>query len=115
MVHGERIEIKEEEVICKNEPNLDFKKKLLELLGDIRDSDQQIVSQHAANKPFKCDICNYTFTQKGHMKIHIKSVHGNKKSFKCDICDNSYSIKSVLKRHIDSVHEKKKSSPKKVT
>ena len=45
IVHGVRIETKEEDVICKDETNLDFKKKLL---CDFRDSDQQIVSQHNA-------------------------------------------------------------------
>ena len=83
IVHGERIEIKEEEVICnENESNLDFKKKLL---CEIRDSDQHIVSQNAASKLFKCEICGNNFLQKSKMKQHIESVHDKKKQFKCEI------------------------------
>ena len=105
IVHGERIETKEEEVICKNESNLDFKKKPL---CDIRDSDQHIVSQNAASKLFKCEICGNNFLQKSKMKQHFESVHERKKSFKCDICDHSCSRKSTMKRHVKSIHEDKK-------
>ena len=76
----------------QNEPNLDFKKKLL---GDIRDSDQHIFSQNAASKLFKCEICDYSFSQKGNLKVYVISVHENKKPFKCEICEKSYSQKMV--------------------
>ena len=105
IVHGVRIETKEDEVICKNKTNLDFKKKLL---CDFHDSDQQIVSQHAASKLFKCEICENSYSLKGNLKKHIEAVHENKKSFKCDICDYSCSQKDHMKTHIESVHEKKK-------
>ena len=36
-------------------------------------------------------------------------VHEGKKPFKCDICDYSSSQKSDLKKHFESVHEEKKS------
>ena len=41
------------------------------------------------------------------MKIHVSSVHERKKTFKCDICDYSFSQKSHLKIHVASVHEGK--------
>ena len=105
IVHGERIEIKEEEVICKNEPNLDFKK---DLLGEICDSDQQIVSKNASSKLFKCEICGNNFLQKSKMKQHVESVHERKKSFKCDICEKTFSKKQSMKNLFTKVHEEKK-------
>ena len=73
-------------------------------------------------EPFKCDICNQSFSQKGNLSKHtasvhdsnkllkgsstkhITSVHNAKKSFKCDICDPSF----YKKKHIVKVHESKK-------
>ena len=30
---------------------------------------------HEGIKPFKCEICDKTFSQKWNMKIHMKNVH----------------------------------------
>ena len=54
---------------------------------------------HEKKKPFKCDICDYSCSQKGNMKKHAESVHERKKSFKCDICDYSCSQKGTMKKH----------------
>ena len=35
----------------------------------------------------KCLICDYTFSQKWHLKQHIASVHEGKKPHECSICD----------------------------
>ena len=59
-------------------------------------------------KPFKCDICGYSFSGKGSLKKHIASVHEGKKPFKCEICDYSCSQKGTW---MDMLHQfmKKKS------
>ena len=59
-------------------------------------------------KPFKCDICGYSFSEKGSLKKHITSVHEGKKPFKCDLCDYSFSRKDNMNNHIASVHKGKK-------
>ena len=41
-------------------------------------------------KPFKCDICDQSFSQKGNLSKHIASVHDSNKSFQCDICDQIF-------------------------
>ena len=38
-----------------------------------------VASAHEGNKPFKCEICVYSSTQKGAMNIHIATVHEEKK------------------------------------
>ena len=42
------------------------------------------------------------------MTKHVSSVHEGKKPFNCDICDFSCSQKSNMKIHIESVHEGEK-------
>ena len=59
---------------------------------------------------FKCDICDYSTSQKQHMKAHIEAVHERKKPNKYSICDYSASQKQHLKTHIESVHERKKTT-----
>ena len=40
---------------------------------------------HEENKPFKYDICDYSFSLKNRMKTHVALVLEEKKSFKYDI------------------------------
>ena len=46
------------------------------------------------------------------MKTHVASVHEGKKPFKCDMCDYSFSLKNTMKRHVMTVHGGKKPSQK---
>ena len=53
--------------------------------------------------------CDASFSRKGHLHGHVKSVHEEKRNFKCNICDVVFSKKKGhLNRHIESVHEGKK-------
>ena len=60
------------------------------------------------NKPFKCNICDYSCSTKSDLNRHVASVHEGKKPFKCDICDYSSSRKGDLIKHVASTHEGKK-------
>ena len=51
----------------------------------------------------KCLICDYTFSQKWHLKQHIASVHEGKKQHKCSICEYTFSQKGYVKKHMKSV------------
>ena len=65
---------------------------------------------HEGKKPFKCDLCDYSCSQKDTMKRHVVLVHEEKKPFKCDICDYRCSLKGTMKTHVVLVHEEKKHS-----
>ena len=45
---------------------------------------QHISYVHEEIRPFQCDICDYSCSQKRELKIHIESVHERKKPFQCD-------------------------------
>ena len=42
---------------------------------------------------------------KNDLKLHIASVHEGNKPFKCELCDHSFSRKDVLNRHVESVQK----------
>ena len=50
-------------------------------------------------KPFKCDIFDQSFSQKGNLSKHTASVHDSNKSFKCDICDQIF-LQRAIQRDI---------------
>ena len=56
-------------------------------------------------KKHKCTKCDVTFTEKGNMNAHVRSVHEGKKPYKCSLCDYSAAHKPNLDRHKISVHE----------
>ena len=64
---------------------------------------------HEQKKPFNCEICDYSCTQKDEMTQHVSSVHKKKKPFQCDICNYSCFLNHDIKKHYESVHEEKKS------
>ena len=39
---------------------------------------QHVASVHEGKKPFKCDNCDYSCSQKGNLKTHVQSVHDGK-------------------------------------
>ena len=45
-----------------------------------------IASVHEGKKPFKCNICDASFTQKGEIIGHFATVHEGKKALKGNIC-----------------------------
>ncbi|KAJ8704926.1 hypothetical protein PYW08_012246 [Mythimna loreyi] len=49
-------------------------------------------------KPYKCDVCQRSFGQKSNFERHSK-IHFREKTFICDVCQRSFSRKTSLDEH----------------
>lgn len=55
----------------------------------------------AGVKPFKCDVCDASFTTSGSLSRHA-FIHN--KSFKCSICNETFRTTLLCKRHAKKEH-----------
>ncbi|XP_078502626.1 uncharacterized protein LOC144759757 [Lissotriton helveticus] len=53
---------------------------------------------HKGERPFHCNICEKSFTQKGNLLQH-QSVHTGEKPYHCTVCSKPFSQKATLVRH----------------
>lgn len=71
---------------------------------------------HTENRPYKCDICEYTFVSRAHLIYHKSIKHKigtktGKKKFKtknnsCNFCEQKFDSKLTLEDHTNKVHLK---------
>ncbi|XP_054168635.1 zinc finger protein 236-like [Oppia nitens] len=63
----------------------------------------EVVSSNESIRPFKCELCNSTFTRLGnytrHKKIHSYPSKEDQR-FRCDICSKSFIQRCDLARHL---------------
>ncbi|XP_061726154.1 zinc finger protein 761-like isoform X1 [Cydia pomonella] len=53
---------------------------------------------HTGEKPYKCDYCTYTCARTGDLNRHMKIHTGD--TFKCDYCTYACASKRLLKQHL---------------
>merc|ERR1712189_23215 len=70
----------------------------------LTNSSSSLINDNKNKKPYKCQDCDYSATQKGHIKIHVQSKHEGIK-YPCHQCDYQATRSSSLQRHIESIHE----------
>ncbi|WAR17152.1 ZN554-like protein [Mya arenaria] len=62
-----------------------------------------IVCLFVVSKKHVCPLCEKAFKGKGDLTRHLR-IHTGEKPFKCEICGRSFTQKSVLKSHSITVH-----------
>ena len=53
---------------------------------------------HTREKPYKCDICQKSFSLKNGLNIHVRT-HTGEKPYKCKICPKAFVSSGDLTRH----------------
>ncbi|XP_026482882.1 zinc finger protein 570-like, partial [Ctenocephalides felis] len=56
--------------------------------------------------PYKCKVCNKTFTFSGNLSEH-KKVHSGERPYSCEMCHKTFATKRYLKQH-EVVHTKER-------
>jgi KRAB domain-containing zinc finger protein len=62
------------------------------------------LGQASSHLAAECGICRRRFTQKVHLKEHIRSVHQQVKQFRCSFCCREFYRKPNFRRHMRAVH-----------
>ena len=57
------------------------------------------VSVISGQKPFECEICQKSFTQKGQLKEH-RRIHSGELPYQCGFCEKSFRNSSALVTHL---------------
>ena len=92
LVHGEKMEVKIEPLISKE--NFQEPKTSEQVLSD------HVVDTSLGDTGLKCTICYSIFKTKRNLKRHIDAVHESKKPFKRNVCDARFSQKGSLIEHV---------------
>lgn len=56
-------------------------------------------SDETSESVYKCNICEASFTQKGLLGFHYRTVHPGKAPFKCGTCQRTFGFAENLKLH----------------
>ena len=52
-------------------------------------------------RPYKCDVCNYSLAHSGALKVH-KRIHSREKPYKCHLCQYAFQTRSKI-AHVTSI------------
>ncbi|XP_078345889.1 uncharacterized protein LOC144631347 [Oculina patagonica] len=68
----------------------------------------------ASNSPVVCEVCNKEYVNNRVLLVHIQSVHEGLRPYKCEYCDATYTQRGHLWRHKHASHSDKDEVQKKL-
>lgn len=54
-------------------------------------------------RPFQCELCDYAASNKWHLKEHYRR-HTGEQPYKCPVCEKSFSHQGTMNRHCKTIH-----------
>jgi hypothetical protein len=55
-----------------------------------------MLSVHEEEKPFNCNLCDYSSVTKSNLNRHVSDVHEDNRPFECEKCEAKYKSKPAL-------------------
>lgn len=62
-----------------------------------------MIAAHENRRPFKCGVCNKTFSQPGNLQTHL-AIHQTFRAYACSECKQSFTQLGNLKSHCKNKH-----------
>ncbi|XP_050506655.1 zinc finger protein 286A-like isoform X2 [Diabrotica virgifera virgifera] len=62
------------------------------------------VNTHLGERPYQCEFCGATFSQRSNLQSHKRATHYDDKRYRCAMCEKGFKRRRLLDYHIKAAH-----------